>query len=908
MAIAWVLALMSTAAWVAVLCRAWLRERLDNWRAAASGEQVWFEVVQESGRKNGPFEASAFEGMRMLAHFLNSIKPLSRDRGRITFAWLRSADDSALLTRLYVGVNEHAGDAGRAALRSYAQSIGARLEPVPEGILRFPAEHLVVGQRGKARLADVTNVVNEIGVAAASFASTADAAGSQATCAVYLTLEGMSRGERTMLTNALMTTTATAAGGTAVFAGNSAQAIRQMSDSAVRMSIMAAADDSSPDTPHALLSAVVSASPNLGFSVDGVRPEAAARAHATVTGVALVALFVIMALSSNWLPAVVGLVLAAAGAALAERFGLLVGPYARSAARGEALVPPYTPRPLSVRRGIERLWLRFRMSRNEGGRGQIDVTVAPYPSVSEVIPAHSAALFELLTFPADAQTSTLTASDRLQSRGLPPDMVDVEEGVFVGMSGTGQPVMLDIEDVHYSLYTAGAPNTGKSNFLLVVYAGMVKASIQHTAGLSLSPIWGETKGEGAYDAWRIARHHPRAVFVDVHNPRSGARLALEGRRLSEGETVPNVLSNCTRLVSSLQAAYGDGIKSQAREIFDNVLRCAMLLTAEEIRYVELDQFVNPDKPNIMELSFYLLLGDTRVDPSAKMLALGAALQRSQGLREQELSNAIGSMSRFWGKDSDRRVYLERISTVLNKINDMRRAPMLWSPDARRQDVYIPQLVQSMAPSVVNMGSFYDADTRQFSQSIDRSVSQRLIRSFNYLLWDYIKGHCNGWQQMRKRVPMFFDEVADVAANAQGDDVPNTLEEGTKEGRSRGAAYFLGSQYPSQMPEMVRHQVLASRGKFWFGMQNSSDLDLAVRDLMVDDAHTEGAITASNIKSLHNGVCFATLPRRGSVTPPILLKVPFVDHWVPILFAEHNHSTHDAIADYVRMLDAAEAAR
>jgi rhamnose utilization protein RhaD (predicted bifunctional aldolase and dehydrogenase) len=72
--------------------------------------------------------------------------------------------------------------------------------------------------------------------------------------------------------------------------------------------------------------------------------------------------------------------------------------------------------------------------------------------------------------------------------------------------------------------------------------------------------------------------------------------------------------------------------------------------------------------------------------------------------------------------------------------------------------------------------------------------------------------------------------------------------------------------------------------------------------MVGDEDADGAITPSNIKSLSNGVCFATLPRRGSVTPPLLLRVPYAPVWVKTLFAEHNADTHDAVADYMESLD------
>lgn len=897
MVVAVTVAALAAAGWSAVLMRTWLRRVWLRYRESHVGEQVWFEVVQETARKNGPFGATAMEGTRALTHFLSDFSSARfRGRPRLTFAWMRSADDSRHLMRLYVGVNEASRHEGVSALQAYTRSIGARLRELDE-VPQFPYEHVTVARRERIAPGQVSDSVDEIGVVSESIAATAESHSRSHTSAVYITLDGAGSAERAMLADAMRTSVLRESSNASVFASGMVNSIQYASDSAVRMTVSAATSAQDPAVPRALLTAALASVSTLGYTVKTtpVRRDVM-RAAARWAAWPLATAALVSALSASVVPlAVAMLLMGGAVAAFVWWPDACEASAADAAASGQSLVPEFLPRPLSLRRAIERGRLRWSM---RGSDESDEKVYEPFPSGREVLTAHPTSLFEMLTFPAAAG---LTAGDRTQSRGLPPDMVDVDEGIFLGLSGTGQPTYLDIEDLHYTMYTAGAPNSGKSNLLLVLYAGVVKACMDKTAGLSISPIWGETKGEGAYQAWRIARRAGRAVFVDVHNPRSGWRMALEGPRLSDGVSAQVVASNCTRLVSSLQAAYGDGIRSQAREIFDHVLRCAMLMTAEEIEFIGLGDKVNAVKPNIMEVAFYLLHGDSRFNPTQRMISLGDSLKDAQGLREKLLSESIGSMSRFW-EPSTQRTYLERMSTVLNKISDLRSATLMWTPDEHRRDIYPGQLVESFVPSVVNMGSYWNADIGGYDHQVDRAVSQRLIRSFNYLLWDYIKGRCNGWQEARKRVPMFFDEVADVAVNAEGEDVPNTLEEGTKEGRSRGAAYFLGSQYPSQMPAMVRHQVLASRGKFWFGLQNSSDLDLAVQDLQPGDINADGAITPANIKALSNGVCFATIPRNNSVTPPLLLKVPYAPTWTDMLFDDAYADTADAAAAYAEQVD------
>lgn len=893
------LCLVVAGAFAAVLFRHAVRALwLERVRLKAAGPLQWFEVVQESGHRSGPYGPTSFGGLRTLMHMVNDVPVLAFwKRPVVSFVWIKSAQDKDHMVRLLAGISEASGPGGVEALHAYARSIGARLEPTSSPEL--PVESVAIALRHHSDPYQVKPSVSDVGSLADTLAAVMQSGPSDATSAVVITLDGMGPAEQSMLAAAVQSALLRRGGNASIFASGAAGSIQQMCAGSVRLGVAAASDSPHVDFPRSLIRSAMSSVSTFGYAVKASDPASWERKDAVkfvvpaLVGIAGCAFF-----GQPAAVFVIGLMLLVGlfvGHFVAARFAS--AGFKRRLGSGVVPMPEFVPRPLSIRRALEvtmagagwRSWLRRADSEDQQ-------RPAAFPSGADVLSAHEVALFEMLTFPRSAE---FTAVDRLQSRGLPPNMVDVDEGIFVGISGTGQPVYLDLMDIEHTLYAAGTPNSGKSNLLLAIFAGVVKACRDRTAGLQISPIWGETKGEGAYDAWRIASRHPQAVFVDVHNPLSGYRLALEGMRLSEGESVHGVTAACTRLVSAFQAAYGDGIRAQAREIFVNVLKCSMLLTAEEITFCGLHDVVNPNKPNVMDLCFYLLQGDQRVDPSQKMMALGASLSRSQGLREQQLSDSIGSMSRFWDP-STRRTYLDRVSTVLNKLDDLRGARLLWDPDSRR-DVYVGQLVQAHVPSVINMGSYYDPRTQQYATSVDLAVSQRLIRSFNYLLWDFIKARCNGWQDAGKRIPVFFDEVADVATPAAGEDVPNPLEEGTKEGRSRGLAYYLGSQYPSQMPAMVRHQVLSSRGKCWFGLQNTSDMEMAVSDLMPNSASVTGAITLENIKALPKGTCFATLPRRGSVTPPFLLRVPYIKDWTELLFAERNARTSDAVADHFEML-------
>jgi hypothetical protein len=172
-----------------------------------------------------------------------------------------------------------------------------------------------------------------------------------------------------------------------------------------------------------------------------------------------------------------------------------------------------------------------------------------------------------------------------------------------------------------------------------------------------------------------------------------------------------------------------------------------------------------------------------------------------------------------------------------------------------------------------------------------------------LLWSYVKANCSGWQSQGKFIPMFFDEVSDIASGGENDDTTNVVADAMKEGRSRGLALFLGCQSPSQMPPSVRMQVLGARSKFWFNLHNAQDLKMATEDLA--SGSDKMPYTQQNLREIDNGWCAGIMRRSsndgsGTVTPPFTLRVPMAEKWAEALF--DNVDVGDALVDYEEAME------
>jgi DNA helicase HerA-like ATPase len=239
-----------------------------------------------------------------------------------------------------------------------------------------------------------------------------------------------------------------------------------------------------------------------------------------------------------------------------------------------------------------------------------------------------------------------------------------------------------------------------------------------------------------------------------------------------------------------------------------------------------------------------------------------------------------------------------LSSSLNKLSDLREASLAWAPSKTKESIYVGDIINSGAPTVINMGAYRTPGSKNFEPAVSDTVSQRMTRMALRLLWSYVKSNCSGWQAQGKRIPLFFDEVADIASGGENDDTTNVVADAMKEGRSRGLALFLGCQSPSQMPPSVRMQVLGARSKFWFNLHNAQDLKMAVEDLA--SGSDKQPYSQQNLREIDNGWCAGIMRRTtsdgsGTVTPPFTLRVPMAEKWSEALF--DNVDVGDALVDY-----------
>lgn len=870
-----------------------VRHLIRNYRERLVGELRWtrFSQTPSGGtRDRKAYTVSDFLAIKaLISHISEGWSTRYSRRGIVSIVWLRDPDTQMI--DLYVGMDEAHYDDGQ-VLRSLAVSLNATAIP-QDNPPDVPTDEMFVGFRDKTNPSTIQPQVDSSGNLALGLSQAWADLDKGDSVAVVITLDMMRNSEGKRFEANMAEEGIMRSGVSSQYSqvGSKAQI---MGEQGVRFSIATSNNMGSARVSERALTHALGSISTLGWKVTRSRLESRhVRSAATLGIVSSVIVGVAAFLLRDHVALAVSIPLAAVPFLTAilnmANHGIAINRWVRSRLhRGEIVVPHYTW--WSLRFLIVGRLRAFRRDRRDtGSGGKFNDLIAP-PSCRQVMILHLASLFEVLSFPS-TDVATDVSTSTLQRLGVPNDMVTVkDQGIYIGESGTDQTILYDLLDIGHSIYVSGSPSSGKSNMMLVLYAGMMRASWEQANGLDITPIWIETKGEGAYLAWHIASKNPDGVMIDCNNPASPYRLALEGRRLSEGASVGEVRANVIQLVSAMQTAWGDGIGSQAREIADSLFMSSMLLTPDDIRFLELDDFVDPEKPNIINLSWFLTGQDNRVNPSRKLLDMHEDLDLGNE-RERALSDALAVISRFLGKSAQRSAG-ERLSAVLNKLSDLRRANLLWEPDSNRADVYLGQIVGSERPVVINLGAYREGGTGQYNNTLDSVVSQYITRIIHYNLWQYIDSHCAGWEEMGRRTVLFFDEVTDVSQTAEG--TVNTLEDGTKQGRSKGLSYVLGNQYPGQLNHKVRDMVLSFRTKYWFNLHKDSDQEVAVKDLTSGERNSLH-IRNSSIRRLPDGTAMGIMKRRQTVTPPFILKVPEAISWADHLMS--SKTVWDGIASY-----------
>lgn len=847
---------------VLMSCRIIIRHLARGFREGMIGELSWYRIVPES-RDSSDTSSTVNEQIDAIRAFcgkLTESRPYT-NRGVASFIWSKGDDG---MVRLYIGLDKSHITAGLSSVRTLAEGLNCRAEEMNHPP-KVPTKGLILSHRDGLSPSTVSADPENMGKVATTLSEVDSISGS-----IIMTVEMMRESEAKRF-EYYMTESAVMRGGVGHrYSSDTTNKATIMSGTAVRTSIGAVSKNGSSSNSANLLKMVLGEVGSKGVKTQSVDPVSYYRNRSILWAIPMIGLAVVLGLAGLSLKLVT---LVAIGPLIAAVLAIVLpdimfGRWFRDRLeRGEIVVPSYTW--FSPRYWLVGMWNAARSDTD----GPTIVNPIANPSHPQVITMYASPLAQFITMPNMTEAINV-ATERVPMRGFSSNHERrSNDDIGLGFSGAGQEVNYNIRDLANGSFVLGAPESGKTNYLQVKFLGAAELSCGNSLGVHITPVWMETKGEGAYKTWSLVRDIPHSTFVDAHNPLSGTRLALEGRRLSEGASVEEVIANCGSLVAGMQYSYGDGIQGSSREALEFSLRIAMLLSEDEIRFLEVDHRLDPAKPNVIELAYYIIGGDESVKLGSKLRALREQIDHdSQDTRIHYLSEAIGTLSPYL--DPKNRSAQERRMAPLNKLSELRNAREFWTPSDRKKDVYVNNIPGHFAPIVINMGPYWEPEANKFSTRINEILSRKLTLAMNFMLWTYVQANCSGWQAQGKLCPVFSDEVADIAVDSDNADLPNIVATVSKEGRSRGFSYHCATQNLVQIPERVQHEVLTFRTVVTFMLPNDLDANRIIKNM----GHSY--YTSANLQKLPQGIAVVVRMKNLSETiDPFTLSVPEASKWM-----------------------------
>lgn len=884
-------------------------------READLGEMIWYHLEYQV--ENARASTSSSQSMSQACYGL--IKKLEasdgneqRYDGAVSVIWHRGDDN---LVRLYIGITKNSsGGPNISNIGNFATNMGFRAREITEEEFpQFDASSAAVAEYSSSRVVgDSLGMEPTQGVVARTLADNDNLHGT-----VIMTFEPMGGFEAANFSgrfNDDAKTASSEAGSNHFFQ----RAVAKFSHSPVRASIAAVSHDGSTRNSAEIVSLIVTSLSSTFFNARSAKPLRGSSASSVFIG-AILSLIPVLPLSIYWVFAqdpndamvITALILCASPLAVAiavTKSSALNGTneFYDWLNRGEVVIPRFNV--VNPAQLLRRWVLRSGQS-DERRQSTLLRWIIPRPGDPATLPLNGDSMFEMISVSGKNPGKNL-ALPAIPMVGLPANYENrANNDLFVGFDGDEGVVTYKVSDIPYGLFTLGMPTSGKSNTLETLFISMTNECVKKHHSNLLTPIWGETKGEGAYDVWDSVKHVDRALFIDFHNPGSPFRLSLEGRRITNPRvSVEDVIVNCEAFVSAMQYAWGEGIKAESRASLIEMIRIPMLATADDLEFFDFPFQVDTENPNIIPISLYLaggFRGDSqeyrekhgmRDRESVLSHQLSSLFEELTAILEEhrdskgnpdngyiddkkelqrivELRTSVSRMLTYHeGRGSD------LLSPPRNKLAELNRASHFWEP-GRRKDIYLHQLPKHDAPIVMNTGP-YRLPEGGFSQSIDGPVSQKLLRMTIYILWKHIEANCQGWQRDRKYVPLFFDELSDVASSSFSEETPNVVDDITNTGRSMGCGLFAGTQTYGRLNPMVINDVIGFPSQVYHRTRNPEDSKAVVSSI-----GTDSVFTPEHIKNSPNGTGMASLKYGNSNTPVFTLQSPKAEYWARCLFEE-----------------------
>ena len=523
-------------------------------------------------------------------------------------------------------------------------------------------------------------------------------------------------------------------------------------------------------------------------------------------------------------------------------------PYLRMLRRGEVTVPPTWY--LSARWFVQS---RIRARKHDGNDPNAPVgNRTADPCCREVLTFYTDPAMEFFSMPRDVDQTNLR---RFPVPELPMDAADEvihPDDIYIGHTEQVTMLTYSLLDLYLNMAVGGVSGSGKTNFMRMLNAQIARRSMRNSLGMKISLVVFENKGKGAYDNWDSISYVPGARMIEVTRGDAPIRLALEGRRIDDDGVEPgDVVRSVNKFVAHLRRAFGDGIKGQSREILEAGIAIAMLLTESERRQLFAGTSVdlNFERPNVIELAHLVIGGMSYFDPRERLNHIYKKIESEVfDPRTRALTQNIGILSPHLSRKND-----QLLAPPRNKLSDLMKATGLFSTDGDRTEVYIEEVVNSFAPTVINVGPYKVEGTSRYENEMDALTQRTCVILISDALWSYAKDHNNGWKDENKLMLLSADEAVLFAPELSDNDggIDSIPAEISEQGRTLGCAMILGFQDFVQMPKRLSHKLQTFQNRITSKLTSLEDAKI-VNGLLGD---VESPYSIKNIQSIPVGTSF-----------------------------------------------------
>lgn len=558
-------------------------------------------------------------------------------------------------------------------------------------------------------------------------------------------------------------------------------------------------------------------------------------------------------------------------------------------------IPPYLR--VSPRRILNKMSRRVIPSKNPSG-------YVPAPSMREVVPLYQASLMQFASMPKDGARNVAknVIPQVPMSSSVNREIIDSIKSREVALMGTSvktfDPVMFTTGDLNNGLAIAGSRGSGKTNALRVLYAGVSHLSAT-LDDYRFTPFWLETKSEDLQELIdQVSPYDPKVVYA--HDRNRDTRIAFEGRRFCDGADMDEVKKNISNLVTSIEKLWNrESVGPQSKQVAHAAITLAMLLNKNELDELGISpRLTNSERPNIMQVTYYLIGADPSITMVAPQRRAQAGREQERGVLEvlaekrRKIITSPKLMSLVEAKRGRREV--ERIQMMVpaldqlinlywgdkaldpmkNKIPVLLKSEGMWEtvkPDGTpRQEVPITSLLDYGKPVIVDLTENYStlssADKVQFSML------------FHYMLWTGILEHCAGWGQKKKFTPIFVDELVYLTGTKSDNaELSGILEEALNQGRSYGTSHFVGHQSYTQLPPEAENTVRGMKSQMYCFLPDSRDRDI-VMSLIGDRTR----YTSESIADMPMGYSIANMFIGNSRRSVFTMKTPYAPTYIEAL--------------------------